>query len=224
MPDRVLTVSPERLDAWLAGFATRHGATTHRAGPDAVVVEAADGAVASCAVPFPPLDPDEPGPDGTDQPYGGLLAHAARERRVAVLLVRRGGYAAGVFAGTRLVASKVGSRHVQGRTAAGGQSQQRFARRREKQTREAFEAAADVAARILLPHVAGLDAVVTGGDRAAVDHVLADRRLTALAALRDRTGGRPHLAVPDPKLAVLEATPATFRAVRITLSEPDAEA
>lgn len=228
MPDRVLTVSPERLGGWLAGFAARHGATTHRAAPDAVVVEAADGAVASCAVPFPPLDPLEPldadGTDGTDRSYGGLLAHAARERRVAVLLVRRGGYAAGVFAGTELVASKVGSRHVQGRTAAGGQSQQRFARRREKQTREAFEAAADVAARVLLPHVAGLDAVVTGGDRAAVDHVLADRRLTALAALRDRTPGAPHLAVPDPKLAVLRATPATFRAVRITLSEPDAEA
>ncbi|TDC56677.1 hypothetical protein E1212_01530 [Jiangella ureilytica] len=219
MPERVLTVSPERLGGWLAGFATRHGTTTHRAGPDAVVVEAADGAVASCAVPFPPLEPLD-----TGAPYGGLLAHTARERRVAVLLVRRGGYAAGVFAGTRLVASKVGSRHVQGRTAAGGQSQQRFARRREKQTREAFEAAADVAARILLPHVADLDAVVTGGDRAAVDHVLADRRLTALAGLRDRAGGLPHLAVPDPKLAVLRATPATFRAVRITLSEPDAEA
>lgn len=222
MPDRVLTVSPERLGGWLAGFAARHGVTTHRAAPDAVVVEAADGAVASCAVPFPPLERLEP--LDAEAPYGGLLAHAARERRVGVLLVRRGGYAAGVFAGTELVASKVGSRHVQGRTAAGGQSQQRFARRREKQTREAFEAAADVAARILLPHAAELEAVVTGGDRAAVDQVLADRRLTALAALRDRTPGAPHLAVPDPKLAVLRATPATFRAVRITLSEPDAEA
>lgn len=215
MPHRVLTVSPVRLEAWLAGFARRHGATTHRAGPDAVVVEAADGAVASCAVPFPPLRPDDAAP------YGGLPAHARRDRRVGVLLVRRGGYAAGVFAGATLVTSKVGSRHVQGRTAAGGQSQQRFARRREKQAREAFEAAADVAARVLLPHAAELDAVVTGGDRAAVDHVLADRRLTALAELRDRSAGLPHLAVPDPKRAVLEATPATFRAIRITLAEPD---
>ncbi|SDU34718.1 acVLRF1 family peptidyl-tRNA hydrolase [Jiangella alkaliphila] len=216
MPDRVLTIPPERLAAWLAGFARRHGATTHRAGPGAVVVEAADGAVASCAVPFPPLPHDD-----AAAPYGGLIAHAARDRRVAVLLVRRGGYAAGVFHGAALVTSKVGSRHVQGRTAAGGQSQQRFARRREKQAREAFEAAADVAARVLLPHAAELDAVVTGGDRAAVDHVLADRRLTALAALRDRSAGLPHLAVPDPKRVVLDATPATFRAVRITLSEPD---
>ncbi|PZF81349.1 acVLRF1 family peptidyl-tRNA hydrolase [Jiangella anatolica] len=213
MPERLLSIPPERLEAWLTGFARRHGATTHRAGPEAVVVTAADGAVASCAVPFPPLRPDE------TEAYGGLLAHAARDRWVGVLLVRRGGYAAGVFDGARLVASKVGSRHVQGRTAAGGQSQQRFARRREKQAREAFEAAADVAARVLLPHAGELDAVVTGGDRSAADHVLADRRLAALAALAAAT--RQHLAVPDPKLAVLRATPEAFRAIRITLSEPD---
>lgn len=213
MPDRALDIPAERLPAWLAGFSRRHGRTHHEAGPDAVVVRAADGAVARCAVPFPPLDPDD------DAPFGGLLAHAATDRRVGVLLVRRGGYAVGVFDGTRLIASKVGSRHVQGRTAAGGQSQQRFARRREKQAREAFEAAADVTARVLLPHLASLDAVVTGGDRAAVDAVLTDRRL---AGLRSLTVGAP-LAVPDPKLAVLKQTPARFRAVRIALSEPEPE-
>ena len=62
---------------------------------------------------------------------------------------------------------------MQGRTKAGGQSQQRFARRRDNQARQAYEAAADHAARILgrvaLP-------VVTGGDHAAVDEVLADPR------------------------------------------------
>src|SRR5690606_13198057 len=121
------------------------------------------------------------------------------------------------FDGTTLVASKVGSRHVQGRTAAGGQSQQRFARRRAKQAREAFEAAADVAARILVPHVPDLDAVVTGGDRAAIDSVLTDRRL---AAIRDLVTG-PLLNVGDPKLTVLKSTPAQFRAVRIRLAEPE---
>ena len=45
--------------------------------------------------------------------------------------------------------SKVGQRHVQGRTKAGGQSQQRFARRRDNQARAAYEAAAEHAARIL---------------------------------------------------------------------------
>ena len=82
-----------------------------------------------------------------------IAAHAAADRTVGVLLVRLGGYAAGVFAGAppRLAASKVGSRLVHGRSAAGGQSQQRFARRREKQAAEALAAAADTAAGGLRP-------------------------------------------------------------------------
>ena len=78
--------------------------------------------------------------------------------------------------GTRMVESKVGQRHVQGRTKAGGQSQQRFARRRDNQARVAYEAAAEHAARIL----DGVPAVVTGGDHAAVEAVLSDRRLAGL--------------------------------------------
>lgn len=201
---------PERLERWLDGFAERHGTTKYDAGADAVNVTAADGAGAECHVPFPPL-----AVDGA-QPYGGLLAHASRERRVGVILVRRGGYAAGVFQGRTLVASKVGSRHVQGRTAAGGQSQQRFARRREKQAREAFEAAADVAARVVAPEAGRLDAVVLGGDKAAVSQVMDDPRL---ASLRDLVVGG-HLSVPDPKLAILKETPRRFLAVRIRLTEP----
>lgn len=206
---RVLRISPERLERWLDGFQERHGAASLDVTPTTVRLAAPDGAEATCEVPFPPLARD-------DTAYGGLLTHTARERRVGVLLVRRGGYAAGVFDGTRLVASKVGSRHVQGRSAAGGQSQQRFARRREKQAREAFEAAADVAARILLPYADTLEAAVTGGDRTAVDRVLADRRL---AVVRGLVVG-PNLSVPDPRLAVLEKTPTQFRAVQITVSEP----
>jgi VLRF1 release factor-like protein len=168
-------------------------------------VSAADGSSACCEVPFPPLPP------AAD--LAALTAHVLRDRRVGVLLVRLGGHAAGVFLGERLLASKVGSRHVQGRSAAGGWSQQRFARRREAQGRAAFAAAAEVAARILLPEVGGLDAVVLGGSRAAVDAVLADQRL---APLRRLVSGR-LLEVPDPRLAVLERTPAQFRSVAITV-------
>ena len=52
---------------------------------------------------------------------------------LAVLLLRRGGYAVALAAEDGLLAHKVGSRHVQSRTAAGGWSQQRFARRRGNQ-------------------------------------------------------------------------------------------
>jgi peptide subunit release factor 1 (eRF1) len=141
-----------------------------------------------------------------------LVEHALRERTVGVLLVRLGGHAAGVFRGDRLVASKVGSRHVQGRTAAGGWSQQRFARRRAGQAAVAHSAAADDAARVLLGHT--LDALVVGGDRSAVDSVLADRRLAPLVPL---VTGRV-LAVPDPRLKVLQEC--RFRDVWIRVTEP----
>jgi len=138
-----------------------------------------------------------------------------RERWIGVLLVRRGGYGVGVFEGERLVSSKVGSRHVQGTTKAGGWSQQRYARRRENQAREAFGAAADAAERILLPELDNLVALFRGGDRRAVDTVLSDPRLAGLAPLaRD-----PFLAVPDPRQRVLEQAGADALVVRIEIAE-----
>jgi hypothetical protein len=202
---RWVVVEADRLDGFLTRFGARHGDLAWQAEPLAVTVTATDGAVAVCRVPFPPLPVD------TSAPYGGLLAHVVADRRVGVLLVRRGGYAAGVFDGARLVASKVGSRHVQGRSAAGGWSQQRFARRREGQARVALSAAADAVVATLLPAVGSLDAVVAGGDRSSCETVLTDPRLAPLRPLlvADR------IDVPDPRRRVLEATPAAFRAVRV---------
>ena len=214
---RAVEVSPERLAGWLARFEERHGPIAYDIGAERVRLTAADGASADCEVPFPPLN-SPPVRAGAPSPYADLLAHVIRDRRVGVLLVRLGGHAAGVFAGSRLVASKVGSRPVHGRSAAGGQSQQRFARRREGQARVALDAATDVAARVLVPAASDLDAVVLGGDRRALTSVLADPRL---AGLRPLVVPRV-LDVPDPRLRVLEGTPAMFRAVRIWVGEPPA--
>jgi hypothetical protein len=200
----------ERLDRWLAGFAERHGEVDVSPGAESVVLHAADGAVADVVVPFPPLAIDEA------LRYGGLVEHVQAERTVGVLLVRRGGHAAGVFTGAQLVASKVGSRHVQGRSAAGGWSQQRFARRREGQARVATDAAVETAAGVLLPVAGDLDAVVLGGDRRSVAGVLDDPRLAVLRPLVVE----PHLDVPDPRLKVLDQTPAMFLRVRIKVVDP----
>ncbi len=200
---RWVTTSPERLQRWLDGFAVRHGAVTRTFDETCVRLAAEDGAVAEVEVPFPPLT-------------GGLVEHVLRDRRVGVLLVRLGGCACGVFDGPRLVASKITVRQVHGRSAAGGQSQQRFARRREGQVRVALQASADTAVRVLLPHVASLDGVVVGGERTAVDAVLADRRLAPLVPL---VTGR-LLDVPDPRQAVLEAAYDGLRAVRIRVVDP----
>jgi hypothetical protein len=255
LPARWIDVAPERFPGWIASFGDRHGvvavrrgsagAGTEEAGPAArepgaaVVFDAADGAVARCHAPFPP----PPGLGATPDAAGAagvIAAHAAADRTVGVLLVRLGGYAAGVFAGAppRLAASKVGSRLVHGRSAAGGQSQQRFARRREKQAAEALAAAADTAAAVFgrwtsgitatgAPARAGsgavsrgrrLDAVVLGGDKRAVAELRDDPRLAPYLALATER----FLTVPDPKRAVLEAAPRLFTAVRIWLTEPPA--
>lgn len=206
----MVDVAAERVAGWLARFADRHGACTWTSHADEVSVLAADGARADCAVPFPPLQANQV------LPYGGLVEHVLAERRVGVLLARLGGHAVGVFDGTRLVASKVGSRYVQGRTAAGGQSQKRFARRRAGQARAAHTRAADAAADVLVPEVHHLDGVVLGGDRRALAAVLDDARLAALSPLV--TGRR--LDVPEPRLRVLERTPEMFRAVRIRVTDP----
>jgi hypothetical protein len=202
-------VPPERLGRWLDRWAEAHAPVRTEVGRERVVFIGADGARLEADPPFGGLTPSEhegfaPGP---------LIDHVARERVVGVLLVRLGGHAAGVFAGRRLVDSKVGRRNVHGRNKAGGQSQQRFARRREGQARVAMQAAADVAARVLLPHRADLEALVLGGDRRALATVLEDPRLRGLA----RLGGERVLDVPDPRLDVLRATPERFLATVMRL-------
>lgn len=135
---------------------------------------------------------------------------------LGLVLVRRGGYAVGLARAGRLAAHKTGTRYVQSRTAAGGSSQQRFARRRGNQADELVRAVADRALRTLPPGIpAGL---VAGGDRTLVREVLADPRLAHLAALPRRE----LYDLPDPRLSVLEEALRRGRAVRISLVErPD---
>ena len=208
--ERVVTVPPERLAKWLAGFAERHGQPSVDVSESAVVATAPDGATAEFAIDLPPLAVDP------DDHWRGLVAHVTKPRTLGILLVRRGGYAAGVFAGPTLVASKVDSRYVQGRTAAGGQSQQRFARRRANQANAVVGSAADVAERVLLSRVDTIEALYVGGDRPLVTAAMEDRRLARLTAL---PRGR-FLTVADPRLDVLKAAAETARSVVVRVSQP----
>jgi hypothetical protein len=182
----VVLVPPARLERWVDNFVARHGATSYAVVAGALRGEADDGSSFTARLPFAASY------DGVPD-VAGLLTAAAPPHRWGVLLVRKGGFAVARLEGGRLVEHKIGQRHVQGRTKAGGQSQQRFARRRDNQARQAYEAAADHAARILRP-----GPLVTGGDRTAVDEVLADPRLAGLRVVE------PWLAVPDPRRAVLD--------------------
>jgi Actinobacteria/chloroflexi VLRF1 release factor len=212
---RRVDVSPQRFAGWVASFAERHGGVlTVIPGADEVIFRAADGSVAASRVPFPPLPAR--GRDDPASVAARIVEHVTADRVVGVLLARLGGYAAGVFTGSEpiLAASKVGSRLVHGRNAAGGQSQRRFARRRENQARHALTAAADTAAAVFGPFT--LDALVLGGDRRAIAGLSDDPRLEQYFDV----AVDQFLTVPDPRLTVLRSTPRLFRAIKITVTEP----
>jgi hypothetical protein len=106
--------------------------------------------------------------------------------------------------------------YVQSRTAAGGWSQQRYARRRVNQAKAAAEEAADLAVRLLVPRLDDLAALVAGGDRRTVEAILMDPRLAGVA---ERRASR-FLAVAEPRLAVLEEAAGLARQVRILVQDP----
>jgi Actinobacteria/chloroflexi VLRF1 release factor len=211
---RWVEIAPERLPRWVDSFAERHdGAPEVVTDGSVLTLTAPDGSVAALHPPFPPV----PGLRASSGAVETIAAHALRPRTVGVLLVRLGGYAAGVFTGSppRLTESKTGSRNVHGRSAAGGWSQHRFARRREKQVSESLKSATD-AALAVFGAVPALDAVVLGGDKRTMAPLRDDPRLAPYLELAtDR-----FLTVPDPRRAVLEATPAAFTAIRAWLPNP----
>ncbi len=196
---RAVEVEPERLAGFLERFTAGHGGVlSTTVSPHRVDVAAADGWLASIPVPFGPI-PTQPG-EHAGLAVADLLDHLLVPRTIGLLLVRLGGYSMGIGRAGVVLTSSTGSRLVHGRSAAGGQSQQRFARRREGQARVALQAAADTAARVLLPRAVELDAVILGGDTAALRALAADPRLTALL---ERAEPRV-LDIPEPRRAVLD--------------------
>ena len=196
-------VAPERLVRWLENFERRHGAYRETG----LTLTAEDGASAAWQTP--------PGADEVAT-LAELIETAQRPRRLGLLLARKGAVAVGIADGPKLITSKVDTHYVQGRTAAGGWSQQRFARRRDNQAKAAAADGAGIVGRILLPEVRAIAAVVTGGDHTAVEAILADPRLAPVAAAR----AERFLDVPEPRHAVLVSAIAGARAVSVLVKEP----
>ncbi|MFC6019351.1 acVLRF1 family peptidyl-tRNA hydrolase [Plantactinospora solaniradicis] len=206
---RWVEISPDRIHGWIDGFYGRHDGATEQG---LLLTGLSNGDTATLHPPPGLADVED---------VDTLLARVVRPPRIAVLLARKGAVAVGVADGTTITASKVERFYVQGRTAAGGSSQQRFARRRANQAEAATSRAANIAARVLLPYAPGVrtapddavSALVCGGDRSMIDTVLTDRRLSALALLR-----HPHLLESaEPRLAVLEEAVVAARRIRIHL-------
>ncbi|WP_162802024.1 acVLRF1 family peptidyl-tRNA hydrolase [Ornithinimicrobium murale] len=200
-PGRVVEVDPARLDRWIEGFTQRHGVPERSVGDDPetvpFVLTAPDGAVAQVL---------SWAPGAVDLPA-----------RLGLVLLRRGGYAVGLADGDRLTDHYCGTRYVQSRTAAGGWSQQRYARRRGNQADALVERVVEQAAdRLLTPQGPLVDALVVGGDKALVRQVLEAPLLAPLTDLPRRE----FYNVPDPRLKVLHDTLLRGRATRIRIAEP----
>jgi hypothetical protein len=213
-------VDPERLAAWLNRFAVRHGGYRVTGADDALHLEAEDRTTLQLW-PAPGASPPGRGAVPTDRDaVEEFVIEAMRDRRVGLLLARQASVAVGIAAGPALVTSKVDTFYVQSRTAAGGWSQQRYARRRSNQARAAAEGAVEVAVRLLLAEVASLAALVTGGDRRTVDAILTDQRLAPLAPLV----AQRFLSVGEPRRATLENAVRLARQVRVLVRDPPGSA
>lgn len=207
---RTAFVPGHRLQGWAERFGASHGGYRLHDDDDGLRLRAGDGTGALLQAPWPVDGRPGRGSDGLER----LASLAAQPRRLGLLLVRRGGYAAGVATEGRLLASKAGTRYVQSRTAAGGQSQQRFARRRANQADALVDAVAAQAEPIFA--AAGFEYLVIGGDRSLAELVLAHPSLRPYATL-------PRLAyldVPEPRAAVLKKAAADACSVRIQVTEP----
>ncbi|WP_433410025.1 acVLRF1 family peptidyl-tRNA hydrolase [Saccharomonospora azurea] len=204
-------VEPERLRRWLDRFAERNdGVLRTELDPRQVRFTSGNGVTATVPIPFEPLAV-EPGTCVDGASVEALLDHVEKPRRIGLLLARLGGHSVGVAEGGRVTVSRTDRRLVHGRNAAGGWSQQRFARRRDGQARQALRAAADDTADVLGSRIADLDAVVLGGDRRALDELKTDRRLADVFAKAE-----PRvLDVAEPRRTVLDEAAQRARAVEI---------
>ncbi|WP_449372961.1 acVLRF1 family peptidyl-tRNA hydrolase [Arthrobacter psychrolactophilus] len=196
---RTAFVPAARLSAWLSRFTAAHGGQLALEDTDdGVSLRLRDGAVALLSPPWP----DDGRPGRGANLLERIESLAAQERRLGIILVRRGGYGVGIAVGGKLVAHKVGTASSRSR---GGD-----------QAAAIVERAAAEAAKIFAG--ASFEYVAPGGDKQLIEAVLSASPLRIIAS-RPRLAA---LAVVDPKMAVLEKAAADFCSVRIQITEPPA--
>jgi hypothetical protein len=206
-------VPPDRLVGWVNRFGGRNDGLTGVATDGlTVTVTGGDGTIAVIDVPFGPMTVG-PTTVGGVEPVEALLAHLARLGALGLILVRGGAHSVGVARAGVVLSSSTDRAYLQGRTAAGGWSQQRFARRRDNQRTASYDSAATTAARILTPIATSLDGLVLGGDRRGLADVLADSRLAGLTTLPVRT----FPDIGEPRRAVLDDIAARSLSVEIVI-------
>ena len=189
---RTIHVEAQRLPGWLERFEAAQGPVEIRPGQDGLLVEAASGARAELLPPWPA--DGRPGRGGND--VERLVSLAGQARTLGLLLVRRGGYAAGVCREGRLLGSKTGSGNARRSPAV------------------LAGTAAVEAARLFAAF--GPEYLVLGGDRTLAGQAAARKELAPWAGLARL---RP-LDVADPTAAVLAQAARDAAAVLVRITVP----
>lgn len=205
---RTVDVSPARLSGWVTRFGLRNnGIADMTADPTGVSIVGGDGTSARIDAPFPPMTVSH------REPVEAVLDHLAGVGTIGLILVRAGAHSVGICRDAVVTGSSTGTHYVQGRTAAGGWSQQRYARRRGNQLAAAQESTATAAARVLAD--VPLDALIVGGDLRSIAAVLDDPRLARLITLPRRE----FRDIVEPRRMVLDDVARRSLDVQITVRD-----
>ena len=94
------------------------------------------------------------------------------DRTIAVILLRLGRYAVSILEGEKVVKSKTGTRYVKNRHRAGGSSQRRFERSRDRLVRELFDKTCQTANELMPFSSDNLDHIVLGGEKTTIRHFI----------------------------------------------------
>lgn len=199
-------ISASRVVGWVNRFAGRNsGVADLVAFTDRLEIRSGDGTLAVLEVPFGPMS------IAGREPVEALVTHLDGVGLLGLVLVRGGAHSVGTARDGVVLSSSTDRAYLQGRTAAGGWSQQRYARRRGNQLTASLADAASTAERVLLPFADRLGGVVLAGDSAALQRVMSEPALAPLAGLPSRTFGD----IPEPRRAVLDAVAQRSLVVRI---------
>ena len=121
---------------------------------------------------------------------------------VGIVLLRLGRYAVAVVRGNRLLATKTDSRYVKNRHRAGGTSQRRFERSRERLVRELYDTTCRMTRGVFEPYLREIDYVMLGGERGTLNGFV--KRCRLMQDLEPKTLSR-LLPVDRPNQKALES-------------------
>lgn len=120
---------------------------------------------------------------------------------IGIVLLRLGRYAVAVLKGQRLVATKTAGRYMKNRHRAGGQSQRRFERSRDRLIRELYDKTCETTRTTFASYEKDIDHILLGGEASTLSG-LTDR-CRFLQNLSDKTLTR-RLAIERPDQKTLK--------------------